>query len=142
MGEWIYNNSFTDNINFIDYIGFVYLIQNELTGRKYIGKKLLWFSKTSTRKNPKTGKPKKTKSKVESDWRTYYGSNLELQKDVEIHGEENFTRTILKFCKAKGELSYCELKEQVLRSVLESDEYYNGIIQVKIHKSHVPKPTE
>jgi len=106
----------------------------------YIGKKLSKFSKTTyktvTLKNG-TKKKKKIKSKIDSDWMEYYGSSIELNKDVESLGKENFTREILFFCKSKAECSYVEAREQFSRRVLESDTYYNGQISCRIHKSHI-----
>ena len=123
-----------------DCVGFVYLITNNVSGRKYIGKKLAKFSKTSTKtvklKNG-TKKKKKVRSKVDSDWQTYYGSSPELSKDVETIGTENFTREILYYCKSKAECSYVEAREQFSRRVLESTDYYNGHIQVRVHGSHI-----
>lgn len=123
-----------------DCVGFVYLITNNLSGRKYIGKKLAKFSKTTYRvvklKNGKK-KRKKIRGKIDSDWKTYYGSSPELQKDVDALGAENFTREILYFCKSKAECSYVEAREQFARRVLESSEYYNGIINCRIHGSHI-----
>ncbi len=123
-----------------DCVGFVYLITNNVSGRKYIGKKLAKFSKTSTKtvklKNG-TKKKKKVRSKVDSDWQTYYGSSPELTKDVETMGTENFTREILYYCKSKAECSYVEAREQFSRRVLESTDYYNGHIQVRVHGSHI-----
>lgn len=123
-----------------DCIGFVYLIENKLNGRKYIGKKLAKFSKTTYKtiklKNGKK-KKKKIRGKIESDWRDYYGSNIELNKDVAKLGQENFTREILFYCKSKAECSYIEAREQFNRRVLESTEYYNGHIQCRVHGSHI-----
>jgi len=126
---WFYNNvEFTD---IGEYVGFVYLITNLTNDRKYIGKKNFYFSKTRTIK----GKRKRTK--VESDWKTYYGSNKELQEDVEALGANNFKREILKLCKSKGEFGYFEAKYQFENNVLETDEYYNSWISCKIHKKHL-----
>ena len=123
-----------------DCVGFVYLIVNVKTDRKYIGKKLAKFSKTSYKtvklKNG-TKKKKKIPSKVDSDWQEYYGSSIELTKDIEHLGKEHFTREILHYCTSKAECSYIELREQILRKVLESDDYYNGHVQARIHKSHI-----
>lgn len=123
-----------------DCVGYVYLITNNVSGRKYIGKKLAKFAKTTYKvvklKNG-TKKRKKIRSKVDSDWLTYYGSNHELNKDVEDLGAENFTREILFFCNSKALCSYIEAREQFNHKVLESDDYYNGHIQVRVHGSHI-----
>ena len=123
-----------------DCVGYVYLITNNVSGRKYIGKKLAKFAKTTYKvvklKNG-TKKRKKIRSKVDSDWLTYYGSNHELNKDVEELGAENFTREILFFCNSKAACSYIEAREQFNHKVLESDDYYNGHIQVRVHKNHI-----
>ena len=121
-------------------VGFVYLITNNLSGRKYIGKKLAKFSKTTYKiVKQKNGikKKKKIRTKVDSDWREYYGSSPELSKDIEQLGTKNFTREILFYCKSKSECSYIEAREQFTRQVLESDDYYNGQISVRVHGSHI-----
>ena len=123
-----------------EYAGFVYLITNRQTGRKYIGKKVSKFSKTTYKtERLKNGRKrrKKIRGKIESDWQTYYGSSPELTRDIEQLGIENFTREILYYCRSKTECSYIEAREQFLRKVLESDEYYNGHIQVRVHGSHI-----
>jgi hypothetical protein len=121
-------------------VGFVYLITNNLSGKKYIGKKLAKFSKTTYKtvklKNG-TKKKKKIRSKVDSDWLTYYGSNDQLNKDVQHLGTINFTREILYYCKSKAECSYIEAREQFTHRVLESEDYYNGQISVRVHGSHI-----
>jgi hypothetical protein len=109
---WIYQNNVVEELP-EDCVGFVYEITNLTTSRKYIGKKLAKFSKTTYRmvklKNG-TKKRKKIKSKIESDWMDYYGSSIELSKDVEELGKENFKREILFFCKSKAECSYIEAR--------------------------------
>jgi len=123
-----------------DCVGFVYLITNTVSGRKYIGKKLAKFSKTTYKtvklKNG-TKKKKKIRGKIDSDWQTYYGSSPNLQADIDTLGTDKFTREILYYCKSKAETSYIEAREQFDRKVLESDEYYNGHIQVRVHGSHI-----
>lgn len=135
---WFYNNEIVEELP-EDCVGFVYLITNELNGRKYIGKKLAKFSrtkqKTVTLKNG-TKKKKKVKTKTDSDWMDYYGSSVELSADVNSLGKENFRREILHFCKSKGTMSYVEAKLQFQYEVLEKpDEFYNGHIQVRVHRS-------
>jgi hypothetical protein len=137
--SWHYQGTLVETLP-EDCVGFVYLITNNVSGRKYIGKKLAKFSKTSTKtvklKNG-TKKKKKVRTKVDSDWQTYYGSSPELSKDVETLGTDNFIREILYYCKSKSECSYVEAREQFSRRVLESTDYYNGHIQVRVHGSHI-----
>lgn len=131
---WTYNGAEFTSEMIEDYLGFVYMITDTRNGKRYIGKKNF----ISTRKLPPLkGKTKRRTKKTESDWKTYYGSNDEVKLLVEEQGGSIFEREILHLCKTKGELSYMELKEQVDREVLLSDEYYNGIIQVRINASHV-----
>lgn len=112
-----------------EYEGFVYLITNLKTNQKYVGKKLAKFKTT---KPPLKGKKNKRRGYKESDWREYWGSSDRLNEDVKNLGEKNFTREILYFCKSRAEMSYIEAREQFDRRVLETDEYYNGIINVRV----------
>lgn len=112
-------------------IAFVYEITNKVNGRKYIGKKLFFFTKT------KQVKKKKKRVKSESDWKSYYGSNKDLLTDVEKHGIESFERKILKLCETKGTANYWEMKYQIQNEVLESDMWYNDWIMAKVHRSHI-----
>jgi len=136
---WLFENTRVEQLP-EDCVGFVYIITNKLSGRRYIGKKLSKFSKTTYKivklKNGNK-KRKKIKSKIDSDWQQYYGSNIELNKDIEQLGIENFTREILFYCRSKSECSYIEAREQFNHRVLESDDYYNGHIQVRVHGSHI-----
>jgi hypothetical protein len=141
---WTYNGQTVDELP-EDCVGFVYIITNTISGRKYIGKKLAKFSKTTYKTvKLKNGnkKKKKIRGKIDSDWRDYYGSNQELQADVQKLGAENFTREILFYCKSKAECSYIEAREQFTHKVLESKDYYNGHIQVRVHGSHILKAQE
>ena len=136
---WYYQDTTVETLP-EDCVGFVYLITNNLSGRKYIGKKLAKFSKTTYKTvKQKNGikKRKKIRSKVDSDWQEYYGSSPELTADVNKLGTENFSREILFYCQSKSECSYIEAREQFSRRVLESADYYNGHIQVRVHGSHI-----
>jgi hypothetical protein len=136
---WLFENTQIDVLP-EDCVGFVYLITNNTTGRRYIGKKLAKFSKTTYKVvKQKNGikKRKKIRSKIESDWQLYYGSNDQLNKDIEQLGSKNFTREILYYCRSKAECSYIEAREQFRHQVLESDDYYNGQIVCRIHGSHI-----
>ena len=138
---WHYNGAVIEELP-EDCVGFVYMITNTVTGRMYIGKKLAKFSrtkyKTVTQKNGKKVK-KKIRSKISSDWQEYYGSSDALTKDIEALGKEKFYREILYYCTSKAETSYIEAREQFSRKVLESNDYYNGHIQVRVHGSHIKK---
>lgn len=134
---WTFNSTSVTDDDAVGYTGFVYLITNKTNNRKYIGKKLFWFSKTKTK--TVKGKKKKTREKVSSDWKEYYGSNNDLKADIEALGPSNFTREILYLCKTKGDCTYHEAKEQFLRDVLLCDEYYNGWIHCKVSISHLSK---
>ena len=119
-------------------VGFVYIITNNLSGKKYIGKKLAKFAKTSYKtvklKNG-TKKKKKIRNKVDSDWLTYWSSSEDLKADVAALGEDKFSREILRYCNSKNELSYYEAKYQFEYDVLlDENKWYNGWISVKVRK--------
>lgn len=139
--DWTYQGTIVESLP-EDCVGFVYLITNTISGKKYIGKKLAKFSKTTYKvvklKNG-TKKKKKIRSKVDSDWRDYYGSNDKLNEDVTSIGKEKFTREILFYCNSKAQCSYIEAREQFNHRVLESNDYYNGQISVRVHGSHIIK---
>ena len=137
--SWLYENTKITELP-EDCVGFVYLITNRVTGRRYIGKKLAKFSKTTykvVRLKNGNKKRKKIRSKIDSDWQLYYGSNTELTQDVLRLGADNFTRQILYYCRSKSECSYIEAREQFRHQVLESDDWYNGQISVRVHGSHI-----
>jgi hypothetical protein len=129
--NWTYNDiDFTEDLIGDNY-GFVYQITNLTNGKKYIGKKFFYSAKT------KQVKGKKKKYKASSDWQTYYGSNAKLQEDVLQLGHDNFSREIIHLCKTKGECGYLEAKEQFIRGVIESDDYYNTWIMVRVRDTHI-----
>ena len=130
---WYYENKLYDEAP-KEYMGFVYLVTDLNTNRKYIGKKLFW----NTRKlKPLKGKTRRRTQIVESNWKSYYGSNEELQQLVENSHAQRFEREILHLCAKKGIMGYLEAREQFDRNVLLSDEYYNNFIGCKIHGKHV-----
>ena len=130
--SWTYKGKPVDTID-DEYEGFVYLITNLKTQQKYVGKKLAKFKTT---KPPLKGRKNKRRGYKESDWREYWGSSDRLNEDVKNLGEKNFSREILYFCKSRAEMSYIEAREQFDRRVLETDEYYNGIINVRVGGSN------
>tara|TARA_R110002167_G_scaffold78749_1_gene217628 strand:+ start:3108 stop:3509 length:402 start_codon:yes stop_codon:yes gene_type:complete len=132
---WTYNDNEYDETP-EEYQGFVYIITELDTDKKYIGKKFFWKPKTL----PITKKRKRrVKTRVESDWRKYYGSSKEVQQLLELKGSDSFKRVILRLCKSKGECSYYEAKYQFDNDVLLRDDYYNEFIGCKIHSKHIKK---
>ena len=132
---WLYKNKEVVDIP-AEFIGFVYLITNTTNNTKYIGKKLTQFKRS---KKPLKGRTNKRRYTVESDWKDYYGSSDELSADVEQLGKDKFKREILYWCTSKSELSYIEAREQFSHKVLESRDWYNGHIRVRVHQKGILK---
>lgn len=126
MSDWITPNPITQY-----HYGFVYLITNLQTNKKYIGRKYL------TKASTKTVKGKKKKIRVSSNWEEYYGSNKTLLEDVQTIGKEIFKREILHLCKTRSECSYYETKEIFQRDALLSEEYYNEWVSARIQANHL-----
>ena len=131
--EWTYKNKIVDKLP-EDCEAFVYLITNLTNDKKYVGKKLAKFKTT---KPPLKGKKNKRRGTKESDWRTYWGSSDHLNADILEIGENKFTREIIWYCPSRGVASYLEAREQFERRVLETDDYYNGIINVRVGGSKI-----
>jgi len=125
-GHWLINENVYIHKNMF---GFVYEITNKVSGKKYIGKKQCI---RKIKRKPLKGKTRNRIDHKESDWKTYTSSSNELNEDIQKHGKENFEFRILKVCGSKWELGYEEIKEQISRDVLRRDDYYNGIINVRI----------
>ena len=115
----------------IESIGFVYLITNNLTNKKYVGKKLLQNKK---KRKPLKGRVNARRYMVESDWKNYCGSSKELLEDIKKYGKENFSFEIIHWCKDKWMMAYLELKEQIIREVLFRKDYYNAYIGCRLKK--------
>lgn len=103
------------------YYGFLYIITNNVTGKKYIGRKFYHMYK-------------KRKRIKESNWRSYTGSCKPLNEDIKALGKENFTFEIFKQYIARGNVVYYECNYQhkfdVLTARDENGErlWYNGNI--------------
>ena len=132
---WLYENNVVNELP-EDCVGFVYQITNTTNGRMYIGKKLAKFKRS---RKPLKGRKNKRRYKVDSDWQDYYGSSDELTIDIKKLGKEYFKREILFYCNSKAVMSYVEAREQFARKVLESNDYYNGHIRVRVHGKGILK---
>lgn len=130
---WYYNDKLYEAAP-EEFQGFVYEITELDTNKKYIGKKNFWKPKVL----PINKKRKRrVRTRVESDWKQYYGSSNEVCKLVEERGTEKFVRRIIKLCKTKGDMTYTEAKMQFENDVLLRDDYYNNFIGCKIHSKHL-----
>jgi hypothetical protein len=116
------------------WVGFVYVITETNTGMKYVGKK--FFHRKKTLPITKTRKRRKH-TRVESDWKDYFGSSVKVQALREEYGADAFHREIIRLCATKGDCAYYETKEQFDREVLIRDDYYNGIINCRINRFHL-----
>lgn len=131
---WLYNGKEIGDDEIEGYAAFVYIITNLKDNKRYIGKKIF----KSIRRKKVKGKTRRKKVEKESDWKSYYGSNIELIADVQKHGAENFEREIVRLCKTRGTANYWEAKLQMQQEVLENpDKFYNEWIMVKVHRSHI-----
>lgn len=107
--EWTFEGLPVTDHNY--FYGFVYLITNLITGKKYIGRKYFW---------------KRSKGKyTESNWRDYYGSSKFLDEDILKYGKENFKREILSLHKNRKAVNYSELEMIIKTNAIFDDNYYN-----------------
>jgi len=126
---WLYQEKDLEHEISNEYYGFVYLIQNTISG------------KSST----KQVKGKRKKIRKDSGWQDYWGSSTKLLEEIEKLGKENFKRTIIRLCKTRGECNYWEAKLQfeqdVLCAVMQNDEpaYYNDNIMMKFTRRNIGK---
>jgi hypothetical protein len=129
LGHWELKEGLQPNENAF---GFIYEITNNVNGRKYIGKKQCI---SRIKRKPLKGKKRNRIDHKESDWKSYTGSSKDLNEDIEKHGKEKFTFTILEWCNSKFELGYKEIKLQLEKDVLLKEEFYNGICNVRLSKA-------
>ena len=109
--------------------GFIYIITNVITGKKYIGKKQI---KSIKKMAPLKGNKNKRHKEVETDWKEYTSSSNDVNEDIQKYGKDKFTFEIIRLCDSKFELAYYEAKLQFENDVLLTDKFYNGIINCRI----------
>jgi hypothetical protein len=132
LGHWISNIIIEEGD--VPY-GFIYKITCLSNNRKYIGKKQC---QSILKKRPLKGKKNKRHEIKETDWKSYTSSSRELNEDIERYGKENFRFEIIELCDSKFALAYKEAKIQFEEEVLLRDDYYNGIINLRVSR---PKRT-
>lgn len=134
MSEWQYQNKpLMENEIPADAMGFIYMITQLSTGKKYIGRKLLTSAAT------KTVKGVKKRVRKESDWKEYWSSSPDLKALISQVGQQDFTREILVFAKSKGSIAYLEEMALYQCGALESDNWFNNNIRSKIYRSWISK---
>ena len=131
--SWSFNGKAFTSKDINNFVGFVYVILSQITGRFYIGRKYFF----SLRR--KKGEARRRKK--ESNWKDYYGSNEVLLQEISEQGKENYQRIILSLHTTKGDVNYEEVKQQFLCNVLEDDKYYNDNINGKWYRKadHIVK---
>lgn len=131
MNDWMYHGEpFTDPGNSL---GFIYLIINNTTGKKYIGRKL--FTSAATRQI----KGKKKKYRKDSGWQNYWSSSEDVKSDVLLFGKGSFTREILYLCETKSELTYMENFCIFTHHALIRTDFYNQWLTCRVRKSNLVK---
>jgi len=111
--------------------GFIYIITNKVTNKKYIGKKQIF---KTVKRPPLKGRKNKRHVQMETDWKEYTSSSNEVNEDILNIGADNFKFEIVRWCASKSELAYYEAKLQFEHDVLLNENYYNGIINLRIGK--------
>ena len=119
--------------------GFIYCIEDRVSGQRYIGKKALHSYRTKRVKklNERTGRINTVREVevLESNWQQYYGSSLEIKDLIKSRGSrKDFMRYIIRFCFSKKELTFREIQEQCKADVLDNDQYINSNIVGKFFK--------
>jgi len=137
MSDWIYKTNIMNDIKDVPEgsIGFIYIIKQKSTNKKYIGRKMLW------KNSYKTINKKKKKIIVESDWKSYWSSSPTLTELISDIGTDDFTKEIIQFVKSKGMMTYAEEFCLYYFGALETNDWFNNNIRSKIYRSWC-KPDE
>jgi hypothetical protein len=77
------------------YQGFVFILTDRETSKRYFGRNTFWFTKTL---KPLAGMKRKRRKTVESDWAFHCSSSSTIKALVEEHGIDRFKREIVYLC--------------------------------------------
>lgn len=149
MNIWLYKDKTIQDISDFpeNTYGFIYIITHLPSGKKYLGKKNLFFERNKKlgkkellqlkeeRKGQKGRLPSKKKVITESDWKTYYGSSSEIKELINTSTPEDFRREIIRLVSSKKLLTYYETKYLFKYNVLLNDNFLNSNILGKFFKS-------
>ena len=123
MSHWLYKGKPIEEAPENEF-GFVYLITNLKSGKKYIGRK--YFG--TTRRVKVKGKKRRKIIRKDSNWREYTGSSKELNNDIKTLGMLQFRFEILILGRTKGQVNYLEENIHHRFHVASSYEFYNDCI--------------
>lgn len=131
---WLYNGQEINDLSDLpeNCVGIIYKITNTTNGKFYIGRKILKNKKTLP---PLKGKKRKRRLIVESNWKSYTGSCIDLNIDIEKG--HTIVKEIIHLCFTKKQMSYYELKFQIVENVLERDDCYNSNIMGKFFRRDI-----
>ena len=131
MTDWTYQGDTLVSIEAVpkNAIGFIYLITQVSTGKKYIGRKLL------TKAATKTVNGKKKKLRVESDWKDYWSSSPKIKQWIDENGYDDFRREVLLFVESKSQLMYAEEAALYHVDALLRDDFLNDNIRSKVMRN-------
>jgi len=143
--NWLYKKQEIENISQFpnNTHGFIYKITHKISGKSYIGKKVLFHNKKVklTKKDLELyegvvgRRPSYKLAIAESDWQKYWGSNKLLLELLKTEPKENFTREILMLASSKKLLTYYETQALFIHRVLEEpDLYFNDNILGKFYR--------
>lgn len=137
---WFYNKKEVRSIEDMpeNAYGFIYEITHIPSGKKYIGKKVLYFERNVklgkkelqalSEERKEQGKRGKTPTKKlivkESDWQDYFGSHEGFKELVKQGKPEDFYREILQYVFSKKLLTYYENFYLFSKKVLEGGNSY------------------
>lgn len=135
-GHWEIYSGIPNNDYVNNQLGFIYIITNTINNKKYIGKKQM---RTIKKRPPLKGKKNRRCEQIETDWKSYTSSSNDVNSDIIKYGKDKFKFQIIQFCNSKWELAYHEARLQFELNVLLKEDYYNGIINLRIPKLKYPK---